>query len=75
MTHDELLEEINEAIADFDLKFDNNNPYYKALRAVVELHKPHPIKDSMIYCEGCSDYAFSPWGSCTTIEAIEKEFQ
>ena len=37
MTHDELLEEINEAIADFDLKFDNGNPYYKALRAVVEL--------------------------------------
>jgi hypothetical protein len=37
MTHDELLEELDEVINDFDQKYDNSNPYYKALRAVVEL--------------------------------------
>jgi hypothetical protein len=37
MTHDELLEELDGIIKDFDQKYDNSNPYYKALRAVVEL--------------------------------------
>jgi hypothetical protein len=45
----------------------------QALRAVVELHKPCQIKNSMTYCEGCSNSAFFPWDSCPTIQAIEKE--
>ena len=74
MTHDELVEEINEAIADFDLKFDNSNPYYKALRAVVELHRPvHNAYDT--------DYSW--WGClmceevypCPTIQDIERELK
>ena len=72
MTHDELLEEINEAIADFDLKFDNNNPYYKALRAVVELHKPTKNRSIEGWCDVCTDYYQYP---CPTIQAIEKELK
>jgi hypothetical protein len=72
MTHDELLEEINEAIADFDLKFDNGNPYYKALRAVVKLHKPS-IRNNGDTCE-CDVYDEYMMGyPCDTIQAIEKE--
>lgn len=72
MTHDELVEEINEAIADFDLKFDNSNPYYKALRAVVKLHRPEEITllsgevaDTYCFeCEGMTNYP------CPTIQQI-----
>ena len=65
MTHDELLAEIDSYAYQFKPK--------SALRAVVELHKPCSIKNSMIYCEGCSNSAFFPWDSCPTIQAIEKE--
>jgi hypothetical protein len=68
MTHDKLLirlwEKRNSLCDNLDVHF--------ALSAVVELHKPCPIKDSMIYCEGCSNSAFFPWDSCPTIQAIEK---
>ena len=77
MTHDELLEELNEIINDFDTKYDNSNPYYKALRAVVELHKPaFAVVDGVKgaeWCYQCADqrgYAKYP---CPTIQAIEKE--
>ena len=83
MTHDELLEEINEVIADFDLKFDNSNPYYKALRAVVQLHKPvmqwsggYDGEDNPLYAEQCSDCSsngFTQEYPCQTIQAIQKE--
>ena len=78
MTHDELLAKINEN-AD---KFVNNKPHrgihpriLKALRAVVELHRPQEIKllsgevaDTYCYeCEGLISYP------CPTIQAIEKE--
>jgi hypothetical protein len=68
VTHDELLAKVNEGELGW---------YYgwmqDALRAVVELHKPCQIKNSMTYCEGCSNSAFFPWDSCPTIQAIEKE--
>ena len=76
MTHDELLEELDEVIKDFDQKYDNSNPYYKALRAVVELHKPTPEnRYPENICQGCSMteevvYVYYP---CQTIQAIEKE--
>jgi hypothetical protein len=46
---------------------------YNALRAVVELHKPHPIPDWVptneeFICEGCARTY-----PCPTIQAIEKE--
>ena len=71
MTHDELLARL--------LVTDKTNmtmeviKWQSALYAVVELHKPCLIKDSIIYCEGCSNSAFFPWDSCPTIQAIEKE--
>jgi hypothetical protein len=77
MTHDELLEELDEVIKDFDKKYDNSNPYYKALRAVVELHKPESSR--MPFCVECRgvwqgeiDVVLYP---CPTIQAIEKELQ
>jgi hypothetical protein len=69
MTHDELLEELNEIIKDFDQKYDNSNPYYKALLAVVELHKPFEIdREGNYNCQECE------WGHpCQTIQAIKRE--
>ena len=73
MNHSELLEELDELIKEFDLKYDNNNPYYKALRAVVELHKPdYHQEDGFVglFCHACEvDYP------CETTEAIEKELK
>ena len=53
MTHEELLEELDEVIKDFDQKYDNSNPYYKALRAIVELHYQ---QNEGGYCDVCPDY-------------------
>jgi 2,3-bisphosphoglycerate-independent phosphoglycerate mutase len=69
MTHDELLEELNYAVQEYDKAYDNTNYYYTALRAVVELHKPvisQQVKDTYPndserresepkVCEECSD--------------------
>jgi len=67
MTHEELL-----AICD-NYSFKNSAEPANALRAVVELHKPHIITDNdgykWFYCTICTD-GFAP---CTTIQAIEKE--
>jgi len=69
MTHDELRDYIDK----FDAAGMVNEPVVKALRAVVELHKPHIITDNdgykWFYCTICTD-GFAP---CTTIQAIEKE--
>jgi hypothetical protein len=84
MTHDELLEELDEVIKDFDQKYDNSNPYYKALRAVVELHKPREevtgindrgdVLSSQTICNICTGLgAFSTKYPCPTIKALEKE--
>jgi hypothetical protein len=75
MTHDELLEELNYAIQEYDKAYDNTNYYYTALRAVVELHKPESSR--MPFCVECRgvwqgeiDVVLYP---CPTIKAIEKE--
>ena len=71
MTHDELLERVSEYISsecDCESCQFINGPY-KALRAVVELHKPWPGGCShCINIEG--GYMSYP---CPTIQAIEKE--
>ena len=71
MTHDELL-----AICD-NYSFKNSAEPVKALRAVVELHKPvFAIANGVEgpkYCQRCAEgrgYAKYP---CPTIKAIEKE--
>ena len=79
MTHDELLERLDEL--KYDVGDSGMNKEYKAvyaLRAVVELHKPinNPnFPDSDIWCWQCADgrgYAKYP---CPTIQAIEKELK
>jgi len=81
MNHDELLEELDEIIKDFDQKYDNSNPYYKALRAVVELHKPTKEGEckecrAVTDCSECYGIEFveAPY-PCPTIQAIEKELK
>ena len=80
MTHNELLADIDEAIDEFDQKYDNSNIYYNALRAVIELHKPIEVDekyDKGLFC-GCCE-ASVPMHRvplqeypCPTIQAIEK---
>ena len=67
MTHDELL-----AICD-NYSFKDSAEPVKALRAVVELHKPSNASGIPgLVCEQCS---LNKWTNypCPTIEAIEKE--
>jgi Pyruvate/2-oxoacid:ferredoxin oxidoreductase delta subunit len=65
MTHNELLDivQINERTA-------NGHYGTKALRAVMEIHKPVLHSKHKYICEGCN--LVYP---CDTIEAIEKELQ
>ena len=66
MTHDELLAEIDK------VPFMPWGQYIKALRAVVELHKPtKAIKGADEYdaCKHCYPTVYP----CPTIQAIEKE--
>ena len=65
MTHDELL-----AICD-NYSFKDSAEPVKALRAVVELHKPTVfINPNEIRCDDCcGEYP------CPTIQAIEKELK
>jgi hypothetical protein len=77
MTHDELLAKVDsvfyedEGGTQLDLAGFNNQ--YRALRAVVELHKP----DMRGNCDICSWIAggFVVHSVCPTIQAIEKELQ
>ena len=70
MTHDELLASI--------IDYGENGPIdygqidlSKALRAVVELHKPVEGKFGLS-CLKCRDYENYP---CSTIQVIEKELK
>jgi hypothetical protein len=79
MTHDELLEEIDEAIemAVFEERCGCGGGWSrgaKALRAVVELHKPDFMGECMAAeCEReCHQKMGVQW-PCPTIQAIEKE--
>jgi hypothetical protein len=67
MTHDELLVKI-----DYYFDTDNFHLHKNALRAVVELHKPHDKYEGV--CGGCweEESGFSDY-PCPTIQVIEKE--
>ena len=73
MTHDELLARIalHWIYAD-DPEFYGIGGYRKALRAVVELHKPTKNRSIEGWCDVCTDYYQYP---CPTIQAIEKELK
>jgi len=82
MTHDELLAMIdfNAVEGSFDIPVNSdrfnmlaNNS--RALRSVVELHKPYQHEVvSYVFCKGCTiDLDLAPPYPCETIEIIEKE--
>jgi hypothetical protein len=74
MTHDELLDKI-EDIEYWQEQYAGKT-FMKAIRAVVELHKP--IKDEWIEyttCKACRvdmDDHYSPEYPCPTIQAITR---
>ena len=74
MTHDELLYRMIWASERYH-DTDGRAQYFDALRAVVELHKPH--NEDSKYCSGCE--VDDPWYwneyPCPTIQAIEKELR
>lgn len=77
MTHEELL-----AICD-NYSFKNSAEPVKALRAVVELHKPEWVllkivlrgtkPEPVAICGHCSDDQWRKSYPCPTIQAIQKE--
>ena len=73
MTYDELLARLSET-AILTETF-NNRAVARALRAVVELHKP----DSTRGCNACEQWtnegAYQLPYPCPTIQAIEKELK
>jgi hypothetical protein len=73
MTHDELLEKIDGLT--YMLLEDEIPSEYKALRAVVALHKPYQHEVvSYVFCVGCTiDLDLAPPYPCETIQVIEKE--
>ena len=79
MTHDELLERVNEYISsecDCESCQYINGPY-KALRAVVELHKPFtPMSVERVLCMDCSlGTQYEVEYPCLTIQAIEEQIK
>ena len=79
MTHDELLEKLNDKYIVFNEPDSVFNFYKKqsnALRAVVELHRPTTIflTDNIEenYCGTCGDTVWVPY-PCQTIQTIQKE--
>jgi predicted Zn-ribbon and HTH transcriptional regulator len=87
MTHDELLALIDDSTNGLkhDDLFEKLLTNTKALRAVVELHKPskhseiNEFADEGTGCSGCGyDFDYAIWVApypCPTIRAIEKELQ
>jgi hypothetical protein len=74
MTHDQLLAKIDGLT--YMLLPDEIPFEYKALRAVVELHKPEQINPTYLVCTNCYDEESGPSDyPCDTIQAIEKELR
>ena len=77
MTHDELLAKIDHTVAIYEglsvLDTRVLTAYLKALRAVVELHKPMRLPDGDVDCSVCEN-TNSHWSGvpypCPTIQAI-----
>ena len=84
MTHDELLEKLDSKLQVCTCDgwgnncWEDENQPWKALRAVVELHKPYYNEGLTVgHCKGCQTtldnitrHVSYP---CPTIQAIEKE--
>ena len=73
MTHDELLAKMSKPAHNLNAN-DARNVYLLALRAVVELHKPHSgLNGNTCTCDSYDEYRMGY--PCDTIQAIEKELQ
>ena len=78
MTHDELLAKIDSLTY---MLMENEVPSgYKALRAVVELHKPHKFlnnktQQETFNCSVCLNRPTEQWQPCPTIQVIAKELK
>jgi len=86
MTHDELLAKIIGVSIDVfntfpELIDDNLTRNVKALRAVVELHKPEIRRNNKPFCAVCYEegqpyeQANDVYYPCPTIQAIQKELE
>ena len=77
MTHDELLWAINSVVENGTCEIVGHYSSAKALRAVVELHKPlNSLWYKQIICESCqegNDYPITY--PCPTIQAIEEQLK
>ena len=72
MRHDDLLIEINRRL---DVAYYNGDPQsMRALRAVVELHKPTPLDERGDVCLTCCPDLLTLY-PCSTIQIIEKELK
>lgn len=72
MTHNELLEQIENAFYD-----GKDAQLHNALNAIVELHKPYAIDkypELKSFCSHCEHLESYLW-PCPTIRAIEKTLQ
>lgn len=75
MTHDELLIIINKYCNDIiSGQVWTTDVFIKALRAVVELHKPEPLDERGDVCLTCCPDLLTLY-PCSTIQAIEKELR
>ena len=75
MTHDELLWAINSVVENGTCETVGHYSSAKALRAVVELHKPQVSSFDDTECAACSSDELSVIYPCETIQAIEKELR
>jgi len=87
MTHDELLAKIDEPNGEFDAGDPTRHHLLltqsKALRAVVELHKPimhYKFQSEEISSVECSHCTYGPLSDyydypCPTIQAIEEQLK
>ena len=78
MTHDELIAYIDDSTDGLKHEhlFEKLLANTKALRAVVELHKPYGSADKGFICEFCMDRALPAWVyPCPTIQAIQEQLK
>ena len=74
MTHDELLWAINSVVENGTCETVGHYSSAKAIRAVVELHKPEPLDERGDVCLTCCPDLLTLY-PCPTIQAIEKELK
>ena len=78
MNHKELLKLLTPTITYSPwARIKNPNKVMKALRAVVELHKPEPDywNAGGVFCRQCGSDDIETAYPCPTIQAIEKELK